>query len=203
MSRLAMAQALCSSRSKVFIAIDIEWDETNPHNILEIGFAVLDLRQGRLHPNRFPPSTWSIRPRHLIISENRDIHNSKYVRSNKFGFKFGKSYNCKERKAAQVIQNLLDRYEEEEVVVVGHCLTQDLQRLEEMGIELGERMVLDTGSLERVFFGRINGQRRSLGDICADLDIKYYAPRKLHNAGNDAFFTMAVFAEMCCVSDQE
>jgi hypothetical protein len=199
MAKLSTALSLTSSRSKVFMAIDIEWDETNPSTILEIGIAVLDLRKGQLHPNRFPPNTWSIRPRHLIISENRDVHNGKYVRSNKFGFKFGKSYNCKERKAVQVVQELLERYEGE-VVLVGHCMTQDLERLEGMGVCLGEVMVLDTGSLERAAFGRVNGQRRSLGDICEDLDIKYFAVRKLHNAGNDAFFTMAVFAQMCCAA---
>jgi DNA polymerase III epsilon subunit-like protein len=202
MAKLARARSLAASRSKVFIAIDVEWDETNPSAILEIGIAVLDLRKGRLHPDRFPPNTWSIRPRHFIISENREVHNGKYARSNKFGFKFGKSYHCKEQKAVQVLQDLFDWYMGE-VVLVGHCMTQDLQRLQVMGVALREEMVIDTGSLERAFSGRVNEQRRSLGDICEDLDIKYFAARKLHNAGNDAFFTMAVFAHMCCVAEDE
>jgi hypothetical protein len=203
MAKLASAQSLAASRSKVFIAIDVEWDETDPSTILEIGIAVLDLRKGRLHPDHFPPSTWSIRPRHFIISENRNVHNGKYTRSNKFGFKFGKSYHCREQKAVQVLQDLLDDLEEE-VVLVGHCMTQDLVRLVGMGVILSEEMaVIDTGNLERAFSGRVNGQRRSLGDICEDFEIKYFAKKKLHNAGNDAFFTMAVFAHMCCVAEDD
>ena len=84
----------------------------------------------------------------------------------------------------EVLQYLLD-WNDGDVVLVGHCMTQDLQRL------------------EGAFSGRVNGQRRSLGDICEDLEIKYFAARKLHNAGNDAFFTMAVFAHMCCVAEDE
>ena len=102
----------------------------------------------------------------------------------------------------EVLQYLLD-WNDGDVVLVGHCMTQDLQRLEGMGVVLREAMVIDTGNLERAFSGRVNGQRRSLGDICEDLDIKYFAAKKLHNAGNDAFFTMAVFAHMCCVAEDE
>jgi DNA polymerase III epsilon subunit-like protein len=102
----------------------------------------------------------------------------------------------------QIVKELFARYGEQEMVLVGHCMTQDLRRLEEMGIELGERLVLDTGNLERVYCGRVNGQRRSLREICEHLDIKYFAPWRLHNAGNDAFFTMAVFAKMCCLPGQ-
>jgi len=202
-ARLGLARHLTSSRSKVFMAIDVEWDETDPSNILEIGIAVLDLRQGRLHPNRFPPSTWSIRPRHLIITDHREIHNSKYVQSNKFGFKFGRSYNTREARAVQVMQSMLDRYANDEIVLVGHLCRNDLSRLDELGIQLPEGIqVFDTADLERAFMGRVNGQKVSLQRMCEELEVAYYGQDKLHNAGNDAFFTMASFAEMCCVSGQ-
>src|SRR5437667_3458574 len=91
-ANLADPQSLTASRSRVFIAFDVKWDEDDPDTVLEIGMAILDLRHGFLRPNRFPPSTWSIRPHHIIISDNMHIHNTRYSRSNKFGFKFGKSY---------------------------------------------------------------------------------------------------------------
>src|SRR5579859_7798237 len=132
--RLEKAKQLTSSRSKVFIAIHLEWDETNPEKIFEIGLAVLDLRMGRLHPNRFPPSTWSIRPRHIIVTENRKIHNSKYTRSNKFGFKFGRSYHARETKAMDTVQYMLNKYDPEDLVIVGHLMPNDLTRLEDWGV---------------------------------------------------------------------
>lgn len=185
------------------MAIDLEWDETDPSNILEIGIALLDLRSGRLRPNRFPPSTWSIQPRHIIITENREIHNSRYVQSNKFGFKFGRSYITREAKAVQFMQSLLDRYEYDEIVLVGHMLSNDLIRLKELGIQLPEDIeVFDTANLERAFMGRVNGQKVSLERMCEELEVAYYRRDKLHNAGNDAFFTMASFAKMSCLPGQ-
>jgi hypothetical protein len=201
-SRLTYAKIQAASRSKVFIAIDLEWDESNPSRILEVGLAILDLRPRKLHPKRTPPSTWDIRPRHIIISENRDVHNSKYVRSNKFGFKFGKSYFARDAKARETVQAVLDRYEPDEVVLVGHLMGNDLRRLEEWGVVLDEEIdVLDTAGLERVYMSRVNGRKVSLESMCEELDVPYYRSDKLHNAGNDAFFTMAAFLEMCVDSD--
>jgi hypothetical protein len=198
--RLEHAKQLTFSRSKVFISIDLEWDETDPSNILEIGIAILDLRLGKLHPNRFPPSTWSIRPRHIIVSENREIFNSKYVRSNKYGFKFGRSYNARERKALETVQGVFNRYHPEDIVVIGHLMVNDLIRLQEWGVDLHPSIeMLDTASLERAFMGRVNGRKVSLEKMCEELEVPYYRSDKLHNAGNDAFFTMAAFLEMCCV----
>jgi hypothetical protein len=200
---LHFGRQLANSRSKVFVAVDIEWDETDRETILEIGLAILDTRQGRLHPNRFPPSTWSIRPRHIIISENIDIHNHRFVRSRKFGFKFGKSYVARMDKAMESILVQLSRYEPDELVFVGHGINTDLRILEATGhrIQTGA-LVLDTMRIERAYSRRVNGKFRNLGAICDELDIPYYAERKLHNAGNDAFFNMAIFAEMCCVEDR-
>src|SRR5437868_13919745 len=166
-SRLDLARHLTSSRFKVFMAIDLKWDETDPSNILEIGIAVLDLREGKLHPNRFPPSTWSIRARHLIITEHIEIHNSKYVRSNKFRFTFGRSYNKRQARAVQVVQSMLDRYANDEIVLVGHLCRNDLTRLDELGIQLPEGIQLfDTADLERAFMGRVNGHKVSSKIMC-------------------------------------
>jgi hypothetical protein len=196
-----LAKVLASSRSKVFIGIDLEWDETDPDTILEIGIAVLDLRQGRLRPNSFPPSTWSIRPRHFIIRENAHIHNGKYVRSNKFGFKFGSSYFASLSTAVKKVQSIFDSYAPNDVMMVGHNMAKDLDKLESLGLALPD--VFDTANIERAFSRRVNGSKRKLERICEDLDIPYYRQDKMHNAGNDAFFTMAIFSEMCCTADSQ
>jgi hypothetical protein len=201
---LAMAQQLTSARQSVFIAFDLEWDETDPNTILEIGMAVLDLREGMLRPNRFPPNTWSIRVRHFIIRENLGIHNSRYVRSNKFRFTFGKSYITSLEKAIDAIADMLEQYGDEEVKIVGHNMSGDLNKLEEKGLDTSAYDDwFDTSNLERAYSRRVNGRKYKLGKVCEDLDIRYYRENKLHNAGNDAFFTMAIFAQMCCVEGEE
>jgi len=195
---LRLAQDLTSLRNKVFIAVDIKWDEEEPSTILEIGLAVLDLRPGRLKPKRFPPSTWAIRPRHIIIRENVDIHNT-HARSNKYGFKFGKSYFTKLEKAIEIVQGTLDQYNAEDVVVIGHYFSLDRTRLEDAGVDIDEDTVtFDTAGLERAWSRRVNAHRRSLRSICESMEIPYYREDKLGNAGNDAFFAMAIFSEMCC-----
>jgi len=200
---LRYAQDLTSLRTKVFIAIDIKWDEEDPSTILEIGLAVLDLREGRLKPNRFPPSTWSIRPRHVIVRENVGIHNSHAV-SNKFGFKFGKSYFARIERAVEYVQETLDRYDAEDTVLLGHYFSLDQARLEEAGVEIDEEIVtFDTANLERAWSRRVNGRRTSLRNICEKMEVPYYREDKLGNAGNDAFFSMAIFAEMCCLEGDE
>jgi len=159
----------------------------------------LDLREGRVKPNRFPPSTWSIRPRHVIVRENMGIHNSHAV-SNKFGFKFGKSYFASSERAVEYVVETLNRYDAEDIVLLGHYFSLDEARLEEAGVEIGEDIVtFDTANLERAWNRRVNGRRKSLRSICEKMDVPYYREDKLGNAGNDAFFAMAIFSKMSCL----
>jgi hypothetical protein len=196
---LSLAQDLTSLRSKVLIAIDVKWDEEDPYTILEIGLAVLDLREGKLKPNRFPPSTWSVRPHHIIIRENVGIHNS-HAPSNKFGFKFGKSYFTRLERAVEYVQETLDRYYVDDVVLLGHYFSFDRTKLDDAGVDIDrDIMTFDTADLERAWSRRVNGRRKSLRRICEGLDIPYYRKDKLGNAGNDAFFSMAIFSKMCCI----
>lgn len=198
-ANLAVAQSLTASRSRVFIAFDVKWDEDDPDNILEIGVAVLDVRHGFLRPNRYPPSTWAIRARHIIIKDNIHIHNTRHSGSNKYGFKFGKPYFAGLEKAVESVNNILNRYPTDQIVIVGQFISQDKDKLEDIGVEIDEDiLVFDLSNLDRAYDERVNGRRRSLREICEDLDIPYYRPDKLGNAGNDAFFAMACFSEMCC-----
>jgi DNA polymerase III alpha subunit (gram-positive type) len=101
------------------------------------------------------------------------------------------------------IERQLSAYEPSEMMFIGHGIHQDLNvLLEATGKRIdGDSAVIDTMRLERAYSRRVNGKSRNLGDICEDLDIPYYASHKMHNAGNDAFFAMAIFAEMCCLPD--
>jgi hypothetical protein len=199
LAALSRARTLTSQRSHVFIAFDLKWLEDEPNTILEIGMATLDLRPGFLRPARYPPSTWAIRPRHIIISENLHVFNTRHAKSNKFGFKFGKPYYARLAKAIAVINETLSRYPTEQIVLVGQFIVRDLKKLRELGVEIPVSWpVFDVANLDRAAAAAVNGRRRGLGDICEELDIKYFREDKLGNAGNDAWFAMAAFVAICC-----
>ena len=108
----------------------------------------------------------------------------------------------KQERALDRLQELLEtKYGDDEVVLVGHFMQNDLKLLEELGVDIPEDVtIFDTASLERAWSARINGPIRSLEDLCEEFEVPYYQRHKLHNAGNDAFFTIAIFSEMCCES---
>jgi DNA polymerase III epsilon subunit-like protein len=107
-------------------------------------------------------------------------------------------------RAVEYVQETLDRYDAEDTVLVGHYFSLDQARLEEAGVEIDEDIVtFDTANLERAWSRRVNGRRTSLKSICEKMEVPYYRENKLGNAGNDAFFSMAIFAEMCCLEGDE
>jgi len=196
---LERACILTSARTHVFIAFDLKWLEGEPDTVLEIGVATLDLRPGFLRPARYPPSTWAIRPHHYIISENRHLVNSRHAKSNRHGFKFGNSYIARQAKAIASINKKLSCYPAEQIALVGQFISRDLRKLRELGVEIPvEWPVFDVANLDRAVFQTVNGRRRGLGVICDDLEVRYFRPDRLGNAGNDAWFAMAAFAAMCC-----
>jgi hypothetical protein len=194
---LAKARTLCHARSHVLISLDIKWLENEEDTILEIGLATLDLRPGFLRPARYPPSTWAIRPRHFIISENRNVFNQRGT-GKKFGFKFGKSYICRLAKAIAAINETFANYPSEQVALVGQFIHRDLKIFRELGVEIPETWpVFDVASLDRADGGEVNSRRRGLGVICEELEVNHYREDKMGNGGNDVWFAMAAFAAMC------
>ena len=102
-------------------------------------------------------------------------------------------------KAVESVNDLLSRYPADQIVIVGHFVSQDQEKLEDIGVEIDDdTLVLDISNLKRAYDERVNGRRKSLREICEDLEVPYYRRDKLGNAGNDAFFAMACFSEMCC-----
>lgn len=81
-----------------------------------------------------------------------------------------------------------------EIVVVGHALSGDLNYLRKLGCNLDNlgnlRGFCDTGTLFRDAIGEANVP--SLATACAAFDV---IPWHLHNAGNDAAYTLKVFIE--------
>lgn len=75
------------------------------------------------------------------------------------------------------------------LIIAGHDVKQDLNYLSEMGIEItklaGIRSIVDSQVMHQAW--RSDDRGRSLKDILGDLGI---ASKHLHNAGNDAVYTL-------------
>ena len=76
-----------------------------------------------------------------------------------------------------------------EIVLVGHDTKQDIQYLASIGVDVTEMKsitrMLDSQAIHQAWKGIDSG--RSLEGVLADLGI---ASKHLHNAGNDAVFTL-------------
>jgi DNA polymerase III alpha subunit (gram-positive type) len=86
-----------------------------------------------------------------------------------------------------IIQPFIDA--KRELILVGHDTQQDVQYLASIGIDLhGMKCVacmLDSQAIHQAWRGRDQG--RGLSTVLAELGI---SSRNLHNAGNDAVFTL-------------
>ena len=76
-----------------------------------------------------------------------------------------------------------------DVVVVGHGVESDMKYLRGMGVDIWQAFnfhrTVDTKDMHQAWRGM--GQGRSLASVLGDLEIEY---ENLHNAGNDAAYTL-------------
>ncbi|KAI5970806.1 hypothetical protein CANMA_000225 [Candida margitis] len=183
MNALKDAISLFNPRSRPIVAIDCEAYEREHHNITEIGIAIL-----RPVPTAVP----QIDAVHIIIKEHLHKRNSKYVPDNKDQFLHGTSYMMKEKDAISLLKQVLDKYiVKQNGVMVGHSISSEIKYFKSLGIELPNTVkTLDTLKLHKI--GRSNGG--SLGGCLKLLDLPC---SYLHNAGNDAYYTLLVALSYC------
>ncbi|KAK2058156.1 QDE-2-interacting protein [Colletotrichum caudatum] len=189
----------------VFVCIDIEVAEEHHGTVLEVGLSILDTRDIAGVPPGENGCDWvpSIRSRHLITDEHRHIRNRKYIKGCPELFNFGISeYPSLSSLGPSIIASITElsvtgqedipdadrRFRN--VVLLGHDLRSDIGYLERMNVELwgvGGVMsrTLDTKDMYQAW--RQETQGRSLAAVLTDLGIPH---SNLHNAGNDAAYTM-------------
>jgi len=209
-----------SDMDVVFISIDIESYERNHSLVTEIGVSTLDTRDIARMPPGIGASEWRnlIRARHFRITEHAHLNNTEFVHgcADKFGqgksefisiqhapatvascFKepFSKPQVTAEDKL-EATHNFEHQSEKRNIIFVGHNPGADIGYLKQMGYDMTTLSnlveVMDTALLHRCLTQEINP--RSLGGILADLDI---AGWNLHNAGNDAFYTLEAMLAIC------
>ncbi|KAI9199337.1 uncharacterized protein BJ171DRAFT_518825 [Polychytrium aggregatum] len=123
--------------------------------------------------------------KHFLIKENRHLSNGTFVPDNRYRYSFGTTQFQSLRKVCEELRRDLALPGQ---IVVGHALHGDAKMLESIGITVASMESYDT---QRVYQG-LTGKPEvlSLTRMAQALGIP---ARHLHNAGNDACYTMQIF----------
>lgn len=175
-------------RRKLLIAIDIEAWERNINKVTEIGVAIYD--PTKQLSSIFP----TIQQFHIIIREHEKMVNGRYCPNNKHNFMGGVSYNLGLGESRKFLGTLIRKCceeSEEGIVLVGHHIEGDLKWLRSIGIQFPkETPVVDTARIHGISYesgGSLRGILRKVG-----IPHGY-----LHNAANDAYYTLLASLAYC------
>jgi hypothetical protein len=197
----------------IFIAVDLEAYERNTNLITEIGVAVLDTRDLKCLAPGPAGSEWqkAIRARHLRVAEYVHLKNKDFVEGCPENFEFGKTEFVGKDKLPQTIASCFkfpycdstnkatansNGEEKRNIVLVGHDIGQDIKFLQQCGYSVANcgNMIdtIDTVALFRTYTKDPNA--RSLGNLLYHFDLEGW---HLHNAGNDAVYTLWAMLAIC------
>ncbi|CAD6442831.1 d7b7b35d-8a93-49ab-8a4f-0ef94b5017f3 [Sclerotinia trifoliorum] len=194
----------------VFICIDVEAYELNNNIVTEIGIATLDvldianMKPGALGKN------WrkAIRARHFRIKEHMHLNNTKHVHGCAESFEFGTSEVISIDDAPHVVgtcfkypfsdpspsAELADK--KRNIILVGHDVDADIRFLRHIGYEINNLNLhecCDTTLMWRALHREQNPTK--LSNILEEIGV---AAWNLHNAGNDAVYTLQAMLGIAC-----
>lgn len=203
----------------MFVCVDVESYEHAHHKITEVGIATLDTRDLAGVAPGIDGKEWhsKIQARHFRIRENAHLVNCEFVRGCPDRFEFGSKTSefvglrdiaeqvgacfntpfCAVREVTEAVDNMMNVLSEQRnIIFLGHDAPTDIRYLQELGFDpLRVPNMLeaqDTATLYRVW--RREPQVTSLGKILYDFDIPGW---NLHNAGNDAVYTVQAMLGVC------
>ena len=188
----------------VFICIDLEAFEFAQEKITEVGVSVLDSR----HVVGTDPGPdgmgWlsKITTRHLIIKEHKHLVNKRFVHGCPDKFNFGNSEIVKLGHVNTTLTQLFDNPSPHSVlasdlggrklILVGHGLSNDTAYLEKLHFAPHA----NGNIIQDIDTQRFVGTKKKpvgLGRLMAGLGV---SPENLHNAGNDAAYTLRALVLM-------
>lgn len=203
---------LVSGRKTILFSLDIEAFERDNNVVTEIGISIYDPREN-VH-SLIPVK----RNYHLVIFESLHLRNKKFVCDSKDCYILGESLVLDLHGCVEFVQALMDYYMKPQTkadrswsrAFVGHNLHGDLKWLRMLGVNIPndnqmdfnlanikenkQTYVLDTEKLYRSCYGNLGG---NLGRILRLFRIPHAF---LHNAGNDAHYTLQLLMCMCDIS---
>ncbi|CAG8442049.1 8041_t:CDS:2 [Ambispora leptoticha] len=188
LKELARARQMYEEKVYYFVAIDVESYEKDHSCLLEVGWSIYDSRKD------------IFMDRHFCVKEYRHLKNGQYLADMKDRFMFGKTVWAS---LAEISEEFLrditpdDESDDKVTVLVGHDVNIDVKYFEGMGKHMKnalENLVkFDTAIMYAAREGKAH-DRVSLGNLADALNVENYC---LHNAGNDAHFTLLSFIELC------
>ncbi|PNH42073.1 hypothetical protein VD0004_g5173 [Verticillium dahliae] len=161
----------------VFAAVDIEVAEESHSVILEVGISILDTREVVNVPPGINAQNWSslIEYHHLLVETPR------------LGELTGRVRALLAQYTAAPASNPMQR--NRTLILVGHDIAADLNYLQDIDVNPGQLPgflgCADTKDMHQAWRSCPSGC--NLGAVCGDLEIP---TRNLHNAGNDAAYTL-------------
>ncbi|KAH6642476.1 hypothetical protein C7974DRAFT_409031 [Boeremia exigua] len=207
-------------QSVVFVCVDVESYERAHHKITEVGITTLDTRELATVAPGADGENWRrlIRARHFRIRDHMHLVNSEFVQGCPDRFYFGEStviplseapthvaacfsppFGAHHSNGVESVLELmrgLDLNERRNIIFLGHDTLGDVKYLQNLGydpLKLENLLeALDTAVMYRVWRRELNPTR--LGTILNEFDI---AGHGLHNAGNDAAYTMQAMLAIC------
>ncbi|KAE8355204.1 hypothetical protein BDV28DRAFT_129498 [Aspergillus coremiiformis] len=189
-------------KEPVFISIDVESNERHHKQITEVGISTLDTLDLVGTSPADDGARWrtKIQSRHLRVEEYAHHVNRDFVAGCPGSFDFGTSEWVSANDLAAVVQASFEIPSaaaehtdgRRHLVLVGHAITGDVQYLRQIGVRMPEDTIqfidtVDTAEFFRVI--RDEKTTRKLGDLLQEFNITGW---HLHNAGNDARYTMEV-----------
>lgn len=208
---------LMATKRTICFSLDVEAYEFDNNVVTEIGIAIYDPRENF---NSLVPLT---RNYHLMVSEALHLRNKKWVCDFKDCFLLGESLVLNLHECVDFVQSLVNYYMIPQSAedrswsraFVGHNLSGDLRWLRDIGVRipveegldyslqqfnsksksrLDPIYVLDTEKLYKSCYGAKGG---NLGRLLRLFQLPHAF---LHNAGNDAHYTLKLLMHMCDVN---
>ncbi|KAG0164868.1 hypothetical protein DFQ28_010266 [Apophysomyces sp. BC1034] len=190
-SEWKQAKSLVQGKQYVLFSIDIEAWEQDHSILLEIGWTMYDTRHDQYMDQ------------HYLVNTYRHLQNGKYVDDQKLRFQFGTSVWCTLKQTLEELKKDLDWATQRDggFVLVGHGLESDLKYLaKQKFLWPGRAGEMDTIDVEKsalvvvlntdtIYGASISDLHNppSLGKTLSLLNIEHWC---MHNAGNDAHYTM-------------
>jgi DNA polymerase III epsilon subunit-like protein len=194
----------------VFVCIDCEAFEHAQHKITEVGVAVLDTRTLVDIDPGLDGGAWleKIQYAHYRPVEHAHLRNKNFIRGCAESFNFGPTTWLRLPDAKKVLHNIF-RYPSQlaeaadftktwsgparNIIFVGHNASSDDTFLKQLGFELSVDAVISCTIDTQQIAGGTKKSPIGLHRLCLGLDME---PVNLHNAGNDAAYTLQAMVKM-------
>ncbi|KAF2438150.1 hypothetical protein P171DRAFT_341097, partial [Karstenula rhodostoma CBS 690.94] len=180
-------------KNALVLGIDMEWYESGPKRITEVGISVLPVSQAPL--SKPVHALRNMEVHHLRLKETAHMVNGEKCPGHPEEFEFGSTCFVDAMEVKQALINTFIQYDAHgnlrPIVLFGHAINNDLDMLREyFDIDLAAWgvivLVLDTQLMAQEL-GMHSGRLMSLKSILAQYSVE---EKYLHNAGNDIAQTM-------------